>query len=81
MKNTKNLYLNAEIDCAAAGKNYQYYGATYNLDSAYHYKVNLNCLLTDNFGLTLGYYYNEYKPESMVATSHNAVTLGLISRF
>lgn len=81
VKLAKNLYLNAEIDCAAAGKNYQYSGVTHDLNSALRYKVNLDSMLTENFGLRLGYYYNEYNPKNAWQTSHNALTLGITSRF
>jgi hypothetical protein len=80
-KIAKNFYLEAEIDCALAGKDYQYYGVTGTLDSASDYKVKLNYFLNRNFGVSLGYYYNEYKPEGDPMTSHNSLTLGITGKF
>lgn len=80
-KMAKNLYLGAEIDCAVAGKNYQSSGVTSNLDSTLNGKAKLSYYFTDYFGVSLGYYYNEYKPEGAETTSHNALTLGITGKF
>lgn len=80
-KIAEDLYLEAEVDCALAGKDYQHNGVTGTLNSASDYKVKLNYFLTRNFGVSLGYYYNEYKPEVEPMMSHNALTLGITGKF
>lgn len=81
LKLAKNLNLEFAVDTALTGKDYRHYGSTSPLNSALHYKVNLNCYLNPSLAITLGYYYNEYRPEGTEQTSHNAMTLGLTSRF
>jgi hypothetical protein len=80
-KIAKDLYLEAEIDYALTGKDYQYNGVSGTLNSASDYKVKLNYFLNRNLGVSLGYYYNEYKPEGDSMTSHNALTLGITGKF
>jgi hypothetical protein len=77
----KDFYLDAEVEWAVAGQNYQYYGVNRTLNSALHYKARVSYLLTPHFGVTLGYYYNEYVPDNVAATSHNALTLGITGKF
>ncbi len=80
-KIAKNLYLEAEIDCAVAGKNYEYNGVSGDLDSAMNCKAKLNYYFSNNFGVSLGYYYDDFKPEGESTTSHNALTLGITGKF